>query len=515
MQGCRALSPTSSRRTLDRFARRARMAWALALGLSLALLLGGRVAAAQGTREPIDVERFKPAVTWDGFIDLEGSSVRSTADPWAFGLALNYALNPLVLIDENNKIANRFVSGRLGADVMASVTLFGPMALGLDIPFFLAQTGDESPSFGGLGDVRLVPKVRLADDRELVGIALVGELRVPTHAGDFSGGARNVQFVPKFVLDHRFGVGVRLGTNLGVALRQGTTFENVNAASEFVYGAALSYRIGGWYGPVEIGAEAEGGTALLATPHLEELPLETRVFAKVYATPEWEIFGGPDMGIVPGYGIPTFRAFLGVRYTPTNHDRDHDTFPDEEDLCPDNPEDFQGAQPMDGCPQAAPPEEADDDQDGVPNARDLCPNEKETINGFQDEDGCPDLGPAHVIREQGKLRILENVEFATGSAMIQPRSYSLLNQVALVLRANPDIKHMRIEGHTDTRGKREMNLTLSDARAKSVLQYLVMKGIRSERLTSKGFGPDRPLVTPEKDNADLQKNRRVEFIIEQ
>jgi OOP family OmpA-OmpF porin len=151
----------------------------------------------------------------------------------------------------------------------------------------------------------------------------------------------------------------------------------------------------------------------------------------------------------------------------------------------------------------------------VVNSKDLCPNEKETINGFQDEDGCPDLGPAQVIREQGKLRILENVEFATGSAMIQPSSYSLLNQVALVLRANPDIKHMRIEGHTDTRGKREMNLTLSDARARSVRQYLIMKGIRPERVSSKGFGPDRPIVTPEKTNDDLQKNRRVEFIIEQ
>jgi OOP family OmpA-OmpF porin len=284
MQGCRALSPCWGLRALDRITPIARVVLALALGL--ALVLTGSVAAAQSTREPIDVERFKPAVTSDGFIDLEGSGVRSTADRWAFGLALNYALNPLVTINEQDQIVDRFVSGRLGADVMASVTLFEPMALGIDIPFFLAQTGDESPSFGGLGDVRLVPKVRLLDDRELFGLALVGELRVPTHAGDFAGGARNVVFVPKLVADHRFGFGLRLGTNLGAALREQTTFENVEAASEFVYGAALSYRIGGWRGPVEIGAEAEGGVGFVAVD-FEELPLETRLFAKIYPTPEW------------------------------------------------------------------------------------------------------------------------------------------------------------------------------------------------------------------------------------
>ncbi len=483
------------------------IALAVLATLSTVAALG---AAQTRPREPIDVERFKPAVTHDGFVTAEGSAVRSTADPWEFGLFLNYAYNPLVVVNQDGEIVDQFVSGRLGFDVMASVTLWEPFAIGLDLPFYLAQTGDEDPSFAGLGDLRIVPKFRILDDREVFGLGVIAELRVPTHVGDFSGGARNVVFVPRLVGDHRFGsTGFRLGANAGAALREKTEFENVNALSEFVYAGAASYRIGGWDGMVAIGAEVNGGVGLTSVD-LEELPLEGILFAKINPTDEWEISFGPGMGIVPGYGIPTFRAFAGVRYRPTSNDRDGDGIPDDEDKCPDTPEDRDGVEDADGCPEQD--EVADDDQDGIPNMDDQCPDQKETINGIQDEDGCPDGGPAKVIRKGDKLLILENVEFATGSAIIRTSSYSILNQVGLVLKANPDIKKLRIEGHTDSRGPREMNIVLSKARANSVRVYLVRRGIDSGRLVSEGYGPDRPLVK-EVDEASLQKNRRVEFVV--
>ncbi|MBW2459442.1 MAG: OmpA family protein [Deltaproteobacteria bacterium] len=483
----------------------------IALGVLATLSTVAALSAAQPRpREPIDVERFKPAVTHDGFVTAEGSGVRPTADPWEFGLFANYAYNPLVVVNQDGEIVDQFVSGRLGFDVLASVTLWEPFAIGLDLPFFIAQTGDEDPSFGGLGDLRIVPKFRILDDRELFGLGVIAELRVPTHVGDFSGGARNVVFVPRLVADHRFGsTGFRLGANAGAALREKTEFENVNALSEFVYAGAASYRIGGWDGMVAIGAEVNGGVGLTSVD-LEELPLEGILFAKINPTNEWEISFGPAMGIVPGYGIPTFRAFAGVRYTPTNNDRDGDGIPDDEDKCPDTPEDRDGVEDADGCPEHD--EVGDDDQDGIPNLDDQCPDQKETINGIQDEDGCPDGGPAKVIRKDNKLLILENVEFATGSAIIRTKSYSILNQIALVLKANPDIKKLRVEGHTDSRGPREMNIVLSKARANSVRVFLIRGGIDSRRLESEGYGPDRPLVK-EVDEPSLQKNRRVEFVV--
>jgi hypothetical protein len=71
----------------------------------------------------------------------------------------------------------------------------------------------------------------------------------------------------------------------------------------------------------------------------------------------------------------------------TGPDRDGDGIPDDLDKCPDNPEDFDGFQDEDGCP------DVDNDGDGILDINDLCPNVPETFNGFEDQDGCPDTPP--------------------------------------------------------------------------------------------------------------------------
>lgn len=481
------------------------MRFGAACWISLCVCLVPVLALAQ--ENVLDAERFKPAVTHDGFVNLEGSGVRMPEDRWEFGFFLNYARNTLIVVNGSDDVTRHFVSGRLGFDAMASVTLAEPFAIGVDLPFFLAQTGDYSPSSGGLGDLRLVPKLRLLDDRNGFGLGIVGELRLPTHTGDFSGGARNVVFAPRLVADHRFAGGLRLGANAGVLLREGTSFFNVRAASEFTYGGALGYRFGGDAGKVEIGAELLGAIGLVAA-NREETPLEAFPYVKVNPNDEWEISAGPGIGLLAGYGVPLVRVFAGVRYTPTAHDRDHDGVPDDRDQCPNVPEDRDHVNDQDGCP------EEDGDVDGVPDSEDRCPNAKESINGFEDEDGCPDEGPARVIVENGRIRILENIRFRTGSAEIDSESNSILNQVALTMKANPSIKRVRVEGHTDETGSHDMNMQLSRERAASVRQYLINRGVKPERLTAQGYGPDRPLVKGT-DPDSLSKNRRVEFIVEQ
>ncbi len=472
---------------------------------ALAALAAG--AAAQESN--IDVERFKPAVTHDAFVVTEGSGVREKADPWAFGLFLNYARNPLIVAGGDGDVHRQIVGGRLGADLMASVTIAEPFALGLDIPFFLAQSGEGSPSFAGLGDIRLVPKLRLLDDRDSIGLGLVAELRVPTHTGDFSGGARNVVFWPRIVLDHRFAPGLRFGVNAGVAIREGTRYVNVEAASELTYAAALGYRFGGIDGKVEIGAEANGGIGLTSADN-EETPLEVLGYVKINPSDEWEIAAGPGIGAVPGYGVPVFRVFAGVKYTPTSNDGDHDGVGDDRDQCPDVPEDRDADYDSDGCPE----EDADDDHDGVANSEDECPDEKETINGVKDDDGCPDQGEPQVKYEDGEFKMLETVRFKTGSAELEPESYKTLDQVALVMKANPEIERMRVEGHTDETGTRELNMLLSQERAETVRAYLIQKGVSPGRLKAEGFGPDKPLVSGD-DPESRAKNRRVEFVIDE
>ena len=69
-------------------------------------------------------------------------------------------------------------------------------------------------------------------------------------------------------------------------------------------------------------------------------------------------------------------------------DKDHDGIADSVDSCPDAPEDYDGYQDEDGCPEK---ETADRDNDGIPDFRDKCPTKPEDYDGFEDKDGCPDI----------------------------------------------------------------------------------------------------------------------------
>ncbi len=455
----------------------------------------------------VDAERFKPAVTPDGWVTAEGSGLRNTADPWEFGLFLNYGLNPLVIANADGDVRSEIVGGRLGFDALASVTLAKPFTLGVDLPVFVAQQGDYDPSFAGIGDVRVVPKLRLLDDRvDPLGLALVAEVRAPTHTGDFAGGERNVTFVPKAILDHRFGSGIRLGFNAGAAIRETSTFANVEAGSEFVYAAALGYRFGGFEGKTELGVELNGGVGL-SQRDAEELPLEGFLYVRHEPTPEWELMGGPGIGILPGYGVPTVRVFAGVRYRPTSHDKDYDGIADDEDPCPEMAEDRDGYQDGDGCPE----EDPDGDRDGVADWDDECPDAKETINGVDDEDGCPDYGDPRVIYEEGRFKILDPVHFEHGSSEISQDSHELLDQVALTVKAHPGLR-VQIEGHTDDTGPAEVNQRLSQQRAHAVRRYLVDRGVSPRRLEARGFGESRPLEDGTSEGA-RSSNRRVEFVV--
>ena len=476
----------------------------------LASLAGLAVIASVTVARPaiaqVDAERFKPAVTHDGWVTSEGSDVRPTADPFEFGFLVNYGYRPLVITDANRNYSRSVVGGRLGMDLQGSVTLFEPFAVGVDLPAFLFQNGFYNPDSAGLGKLRIVPKVRLLDDRRGIGLALLGELRLPTHTGDYSGNP-GFEFIPKAALDHRFGNGIRLGINVGVAIRESTNYFNVNTGSEFVYGAAIGYRFGGNSGKTELGLDLNGGVGLIRA-NREQLPLELFGYLKQGLSDEWELFGGPSAGIVPGYGIPIVRFFAGIRFAPTSHDRDHDGISDDQDACPDVAEDRDADRDWDGCPE----EDADSDHDGVPDSQDLCPNAKETINGIADDDGCPDSGDPRVIYEDGKFTVLDAIHFETGRADIKPESHSLLDQVTLMIKANPDVK-IRVEGHTDDTGPHDLNVRLSQDRAISVRNYLVQHGVAPQRVRAMGYGPDKPIIKGTTNEARA-KNRRVEFVVD-
>lgn len=120
--------------------------------------------------------------------------------------------------------------------------------------------------------------------------------------------------------------------------------------------------------------------------------------------------------------------------------------------------------------------------------------------------------PPRVVLTPSNIQINDKVQFELGSARLLEVSFPLLDAVAAVMVENAQIEVIEVAGHTDASGGAKRNRELSQARAESVRQYLISKGIAKGRLTARGYGPDKPVAgndTPE----GREANRRVEFVI--
>ena len=115
-----------------------------------------------------------------------------------------------------------------------------------------------------------------------------------------------------------------------------------------------------------------------------------------------------------------------------------------------------------------------------------------------------------MIVKQTAIITLDTIEFEFDKAIIQRRSYPILDAVAAALHDNPDIQLVEVKGHTDERGDDAYNLDLSNRRAAAVVAYLTEHGIDADRLTSTGYGETMP-IDPSHTEAAWAKNRRVEF----
>jgi outer membrane protein OmpA-like peptidoglycan-associated protein len=124
----------------------------------------------------------------------------------------------------------------------------------------------------------------------------------------------------------------------------------------------------------------------------------------------------------------------------------------------------------------------------------------------------PGPPPARVVLTASSIVIKDKIQFKLGSSEILPESFGLLDEIVAMLKDNPQIEVLQVEGHTDSSGGAAVNRKLSQDRAGSVRKYLVDKGIEGKRLVAKGFGPDRPIADNGTDEG-REQNRRVEFNI--
>jgi outer membrane protein OmpA-like peptidoglycan-associated protein len=104
---------------------------------------------------------------------------------------------------------------------------------------------------------------------------------------------------------------------------------------------------------------------------------------------------------------------------------------------------------------------------------------------------------------------LKNIFFDFNKATLRPESTNELQRVKQLLKDTPNLK-IEISGYTDSKGTNEYNKTLSEGRAKAVVDYLINLGITANRLVYKGYGENNPISTNETE-AGRQLNRRTEF----
>ncbi len=381
------------------------------ISLALALTVGASSARAQ-VGGNIDLNAFRPAMDSRGFITVNASQILGHGDV-SFGLVTNWGYR--VLQFEEGESAYE-VTNVITPTLIAAVGLkLGPIEIepGVSVPFQV-MSGDEDPDFTGdpgqnnsdrfafdgqgLGDVGLHMKWRLLSTSKgpRLGIALIGSVYLPT-ASEEERWLGEGKVTPQFmgVIDKELGEynQLRLALTGGIRIRTGdhiftdsatpptpATGETVEAKSTVPLGAAISYGIV----PQKFDIMAEAFTELPLGGE-NYMPGEAIAGIKLYLARNSFLSFGGGIGFVPDKAAsPDARAFLAIVFEPNIGDRDNDGLKDDVDQCPDQPEDKDGFEDEDGCP------DPDNDNDGIPDDRDGCPDDPEDKDGFEDEDGCPE-----------------------------------------------------------------------------------------------------------------------------
>jgi outer membrane protein OmpA-like peptidoglycan-associated protein len=485
--------------------------------LSHLLIVVTLVAAAAPARaQGLDGERFAPAAGAAGGFAVERPAVPGHLG-YGLGLFLHLADDALVVRDRpSGETRGRLLDTAVSLDLIASLGLFDRFELAVHLPLRLIYEGQGETidgaalaADGGLGDLRLVPKLILLHDGDELGgfvLGLAAPVSLPTGSAAELRGSGGVTVEPR-LLGMGYGQRWYLGGSIGFRLRERQAA--YAPGNEVTFGAAFTYRPGNEDGWIDLQVEALGGL-LSGVPSraFSRFPLEVLGGLIMRPAARWSIYGGAGLGITNGIAVPDFRVIGGLRYVvglPTRggqKDGDGDGITDRQDRCPDAAEDMDGFQDDDGCP------EADNDGDRILDDDDECPDDAEEPGG--DRDGCPDH--ARIVLRKGHVQVYGKVLFKTGSSDISPKSERLLDDMARLLDDHKQIRRLEIQGHTDSTGDADFNRKLSQERAQNVRTALIKRGVAERRLMAKGYGEEQP-IAPNLTNAGRAKNRRVEFAI--
>ena len=503
---------------------------------ALALLAAVAIAppAHAQTANGFALDRFNPSERGSDWFVLDSLDLRGHLRP-AFGVVGEYGYRPLVLYNVDGSSRSEIVRHQLFLHLGAAVNLWDRLRLGADFPIAAWQDGNggtlngvtyPAGTSGGLGDLRLGADVRLLGTYgDAFTLAAGVQVFLPTgDRGSYLGDGA-VRLLPRAQVAGDVGW-FAYAASLGFLYRgQDDPFANSARGSEVVFAASGGVRA--LDRKLIVGPEIYGATVVSAADAVfakRQTPFEALLGAHYTVGSDFRLGAGGGPGLTRGLGEPALRIVASIEWMPAivekkpepppplappppppPPDRDGDGVPDADDACPDVP----GVKTADPKTNGCPPD-LDRDKDGIPNDTDACPDEPGRPDADPKKNGCP-----KAFIKDNQIKILDQVKFATNSAAIAPgkESAEVLEAILAILKEHPEITKVLVEGHTDNAGDAGYNKKLSAQRAASVVKWLAQHGIDTSRLTSAGFGMERP-ISPNTTPEGRKDNRRVEFHIE-
>ena len=434
-----------------------------------------------------------------------------------------------------------------------------------------------APDQGGIGDLRVSADLRLLGEYgDPFTIAVGGRVWIPTGDEKQYIGDGKARIGPRITVAGDVGNFV-YAAGIGFVYRANDTLFNGHpSGTEATFNAAIGLRVADKN--LVIGPEVYGSTIVttrgaILREHTTPLGL---IVGGHYTAGSFRIGLGAGPGLSHTAGTPDVRGLVSLDYIPEikvaaavvqPSDRDHDGVFDPDDACADvagvhtdDPKtngcpadrDADGILDSDdACPAVAgvktddpktngcPP---DGDNDGIYDKDDACPtvagvktddpktngcpSDRDKDGVVDAEDACPDVfGPKStnpktngcplVFVTATEVKITQQIQFKTNSSeIVGGISTDIITAVARILADHPEIKHIRVQGHTDNVGSAVYNKELSRKRAASVVAALTKAGVAKARLSSEGFGLEKPIGDNGTDEGKTL-NRRVEFHIEE
>jgi hypothetical protein len=416
-----------------------RSAWfSLAAALTTLLAAEARAGdcdAARGLSTCIDADNLWPHAGGGPFFAV-GATGTTPARQLSFGLVGSYLKQPIglgVATADPGGSPVYAVDDRFDATLLFALGVTDRLELTMAAPATLYQSGagltgavSGSPALprSAVRDFRfglafaIVPRPRVGEPR---GLALTGRMEFGAPLGNKTAfaGAPGAVYAPSLVLDWRLGR-VLVAAEAFARIRPEATFANATVGTQVggALGVSVDVLRDRW---LTVAAEAfamPGVSGQKISPFAEECTTaESCPGPKPLVPAEWigsvstahllggdVVFsvgaGGPLPFVAHALTSPAYRVNFGIRYAPTGRDTDGDGIPDRDDKCPTLPEDKDGFEDADGCP------DPDNDKDGIPDEKDRCRDAPEDFDGHQDADGCPDPDDDNdgVPDEQDKCR---------------------------------------------------------------------------------------------------------------